>query len=149
MSDDGCVTPRRGGRRFVPEPLSSPSAAVKSEPRLPAKKNKLSHAHAVKLQPSSNTVLFLEVFTRVLEPILLDLLPLTSNLLPENVERNSWTASKDIPLLIQFLIMGFQTRWNLCQRCSCFYIWGPLLPHTFSWLPSNHQRPTEHAHWET
>lgn len=70
-----------------PNHPSSPSAVVKSEPRLPAKKNKLSHAHTVKLQPRSNTVLFLEVFTRVLEPFLLGPLSLTSNLLPKNVER--------------------------------------------------------------
>lgn len=74
------------GCGLCPNHLSRPSAVVKSEPRRPVKKNKLSHARTVELQSSSNTVLVLEVVTKVLEPIPLDPLLLTFNPLPKNVE---------------------------------------------------------------
>lgn len=117
--------------------------------------NKLSHTHThtPNLQPKSSTGLLQEIFIRVLEPILLDpplCIPSWPSIPSPKMQKgkpSKWP--KDIPSLIKQMSLGFQTRWNLCQRCLCFYIWGPLLPHTFSWLPSNQESPTEHAHWKT
>lgn len=65
-------------------------------------KNKLPHAHTVKVQPSSSTAVFREVLAVVLRPILLNppLYPfLIPNSLPKNVEKESIKVIQRYPTI--------------------------------------------------